>query len=123
MICWTSRGVEPTSGVGVVLTSPLASSKLSPELSSFFFMKKKDDNSGDNFDDASGDVNTTPTPDVGSTPLDVQQIICDAAVAHGVEPALMLAIAKKESSFNPANINPSDPSYGLFQIQTFWLKY
>jgi hypothetical protein len=53
----------------------------------------------------------------------VQQIIRDAAAANGVDPALMLAIAKQESGFNPANINRMDPSYGLFQIQTFWLTH
>lgn len=53
----------------------------------------------------------------------VQQIIRDAAADAGIEPAIMLAVAKQESGFNPANINKSDPSYGLFQIQLFWLKY
>lgn len=57
------------------------------------------------------------------TKKQVQQIIRDAAGRNGLEEALLLAIAQKESGFNPANINSRDPSYGLFQIQTFWLKY
>ena len=35
---------------------------------------------------------------------------------YGVAPALLKAIARVESSENPAAINPSDPSYGLMQI-------
>jgi len=39
----------------------------------------------------------------------------------GVDPALLMAIWHQESRFNPAAINASDPSYGLGQIQTFWV--
>lgn len=51
----------------------------------------------------------------------IQDMIRATAQASAVDPALMLAIAEKESSFDPSAVNPSDPSYGLFQIQTFWL--
>ena len=54
---------------------------------------------------------------------DIQMIIIAAARKHGVDPAMALAYVEVESSFNPAAINPSDPSYGLGQIQAFWVEY
>ena len=53
----------------------------------------------------------------------IMGMIRRVALERGVDPALMLAIAKQESNFDPSAINPSDPSYGLFQIQSFWLQY
>lgn len=38
------------------------------------------------------------------------------AESWGVEPALVKAIVKVESNFNPKAKNPLDPSYGLMQI-------
>jgi soluble lytic murein transglycosylase-like protein len=65
-----------------------------------------------------------PTLPVDDKPaLTVEQIIRKVAEAYGEDAALMLAIAKTETNFNPRAINLSDPSYGLFQIQAFWLTY
>jgi soluble lytic murein transglycosylase-like protein len=60
---------------------------------------------------------------ISSTPEEIQPLIRRVASARGVDPALMLAFAKKETNFNPAAVNASDPSYGLFQIMPFWLQY
>jgi soluble lytic murein transglycosylase-like protein len=35
---------------------------------------------------------------------------------NGLEPALVFAIIKHESNWNPSAVNPSDPSYGLMQL-------
>jgi soluble lytic murein transglycosylase-like protein len=48
--------------------------------------------------------------------IDVQERIAYHASQWGLEVALVKAIAKVESNFNPAAKNPSDPSYGLMQI-------
>jgi len=56
-------------------------------------------------------------------PQSIQEIIRAAAARFGQDAALMLAIAQTESSFNSAAVNLSDPSYGLFQIQVFWLRH
>jgi hypothetical protein len=56
-------------------------------------------------------------------PKSIDDIIRESAAVHGQEFALMKAIARKESSFNPSAVNLSDPSYGLFQIQDFWLPH
>lgn len=53
----------------------------------------------------------------GKISLDgVQDKIKQYAEDWGVDPALVKAIAFVESSFNPYNVNPSDPSWGLMQI-------
>lgn len=46
--------------------------------------------------------------------------IWDLARQYGslyrVDPALIMAVIQVESGFNPAAVNPSDPSYGLMQM-------
>ncbi len=61
------------------------------------------------------------TPDSGGGSLEF--MIRRTAISFGCDPAVMLAICQKESNFNPSAINPSDPSYGLFQIMEFWLRH
>ena len=46
----------------------------------------------------------------------IDSIIASNARRYGVEEALIRAIIKVESDFNPNAVNPSDPSYGLMQI-------
>ena len=53
----------------------------------------------------------------------ILDLIYRAAVRYRVDPDLMAAIIEKESSFRADAINPSDPSYGLGQVQTFWVWY
>jgi len=48
--------------------------------------------------------------------VDVQEKIKHYASEWGLEAALVKAIAKVESNFNPRAKNPADPSYGLMQI-------
>ncbi|MCK4825215.1 transglycosylase SLT domain-containing protein [bacterium] len=48
--------------------------------------------------------------------VDVQAKITHYANEWGLEMALVKAVAKVESNFNPMAKNPSDPSYGLMQI-------
>ena len=51
----------------------------------------------------------------GLTP-ELERLMADKADQYGVDRALVKAIAKKESNFNPRAKNPADPSYGLMQI-------
>lgn len=62
---------------------------------------------------------------MGQTPTAIQQQIITAANEYGVPPALALAVAQQESSFNPnaTNTNTSKTGvvttdYGLFQINS-----
>lgn len=48
--------------------------------------------------------------------VDVQAKIAHWANEWGLEPALVKAIAKVESDFDPGAKNPLDPSYGLLQV-------
>lgn len=48
--------------------------------------------------------------------VDVQERIIYHAKKWGLEVALVKAVAKVESNFNPRAKNPADPSYGLMQI-------
>lgn len=50
--------------------------------------------------------------------IDVQERIEYHAGQWGLEVALVKAIAKAESNFNPTAKNPSDPSYGLMQVSS-----
>ena len=51
----------------------------------------------------------------GLTP-ELERLMVSKADQYGVDRALVKAIAKKESNFNPRAKNPADPSYGLMQI-------
>jgi len=51
----------------------------------------------------------------GLTP-ELEWLMADKADQYGVDRALVKAIAKVESNFNPRAKNPADPSYGLMQI-------
>lgn len=55
---------------------------------------------------------TTITKD----PDSIDSIISENAKRYSVDPALIKAIIRQESNFNPNAVNPSDPSYGLMQI-------
>lgn len=48
--------------------------------------------------------------------INIQELIKEKAKFWKVELALVKAIVKVESNFNPDAKNPSDPSYGLMQI-------
>jgi hypothetical protein len=45
-------------------------------------------------------------------------LLAGASITTGVPLALLKAIISQESAWNPNAINPSDPSYGLMQINT-----
>jgi len=49
-------------------------------------------------------------------PGEINDAILNKAVAYGIEPAIVKAVVKVESNFNPKALNPFDPSYGLMQI-------
>ena len=51
----------------------------------------------------------------GLTP-ELEWLMAEKADQYGVDRALVKAIAKVESNFNPRAKNPADPSYGLMQI-------
>lgn len=63
-------------------------------------------------------------PEAPSVNESVQDMIRRVAVQRGQDPALILAICRKESSFVPTASNPNDPSYGLMGIKVYpWLGY
>lgn len=47
---------------------------------------------------------------------DIQKIIAKKADEHGIDLAILKAVIKVESNFDPNAKNPADPSYGLMQI-------
>jgi soluble lytic murein transglycosylase-like protein len=51
----------------------------------------------------------------GLTP-ELESVMASKADQYGVDRALVKAIARVESNFNPRAKNPADPSYGLMQI-------
>ncbi len=52
----------------------------------------------------------------------IKALVRRIAAEEGLDPSLMLAMVEQESSFDPRAVNPNDPSYGLGQIQTFWMR-
>lgn len=67
------------------------------------------------FGDGNGaDSITVETPTTFEDQL--TEIIEENAKRYAIDPALIRAIIKVESNFNPNAANPSDPSYGLCQI-------
>ena len=52
-----------------------------------------------------------------------ENLIQQWSAAFEVEPAVMKAIIKAESAFDPRAKNPKDPSFGLGQIMPFWFEY
>lgn len=46
----------------------------------------------------------------------IDEVVAENASRYGVEAALIKAVIRTESNFNPNAENPSDPSYGLMQI-------
>ena len=51
----------------------------------------------------------------GLTP-ELERLMASKADQYGVDRALVKAVAKIESNFDPRAKNPADPSYGLMQI-------
>jgi len=49
------------------------------------------------------------------------QLALEQAAETGLDLALLLAMWHKESTLNPAAVNPKDPSYGLGAVQLFWI--
>ena len=64
------------------------------------------------------DVNKA-TPGIGSQ---FDGIIIAASNQYGVPVALIKAIISHESAWNPNAVNPSDPSYGLMQLNAHYWK-
>lgn len=64
-------------------------------------------------------VQTMPLYDV---PLDanLQYYIIDQSKAHGIDPAIILAMIDRESDFDPANMGDNGQAYGLLQIWPKW---
>lgn len=59
--------------------------------------------------------------DASTPPPNLDRIYQETAEQYGEDWRLLKAFARVESSENPKAVNLNDPSYGLFQIQAFWL--
>ena len=67
---------------------------------------------------------TTPSVILYDVPLatELQLHIIQVAESYGIDPAIILAIIYRESSFNPASIGDYGAAFGLMQIQPRWHK-
>ena len=65
---------------------------------------------------------TTPSVILYDVPLatELQLHIIQVAESYGIDPAIILAIIYRESSFNPASIGDYGAAFGLMQIQPRW---
>lgn len=63
-----------------------------------------------------------PSVALYDVPLDVelQLHIIEQAEAHGIDPAIIMAMAYRESSFNASAIGDDGDSFGLLQVQPRW---
>jgi len=52
---------------------------------------------------------------------DIEDTISSAASRYGIDPDVLLAIAKVESGMNPVAEGDHGHSHGLFQINDYWL--
>ncbi|CAK0773654.1 hypothetical protein WCLP8_5030012 [uncultured Gammaproteobacteria bacterium] len=71
-----------------------------------------------NEDDVFGGGSGSAAPTALRAPRAVTDIITEAANRHGLDPELMLAIAKHESDLNPLASNPKSSARGLYQFMT-----
>lgn len=64
----------------------------------------------------------TPSVALYDVPLDaeLQLQIIEQAEAHGIDPAIIMAMAYRESSYNAAAIGDNGNSFGLLQVQPYW---
>lgn len=69
-------------------------------------------------------VATEPPVVLYDVPLDaeLQRHIIETAEAYGIDPAIIIAMAWKESTYRSGSIGDSGRSYGLLQIQKKWHK-
>ena len=65
---------------------------------------------------------TQPPVTLYDVPLDadLQLHIIETAEAHGIDPAIIMAMAFQESTYNPGCIGDGGNSYGLLQVQPRW---
>ena len=65
---------------------------------------------------------TEPSVALYDVPLEetLQLHIISEANAHGIDPAIIMAMAYRESTYNPNCIGDGGDSYGLLQIQPKW---
>lgn len=67
-------------------------------------------------------VETEPPVVLYDVPLDadLQIHIIETAEEYGIDPAIIFAMAYRESTYNPECIGDGDDSYGLMQVQPKW---
>lgn len=68
---------------------------------------------------------TVPAVILYDVPLDeeLQKFIIERAEMNGIDPAVIIAMAYRESTYNPEAIGDNGNSYGLLQIQPRWHKW
>ena len=54
--------------------------------------------------------------------IDLQLHIIQVAESYGIDPAILFAMAYRESSYNPSVVGDGGASFGLLQIQPRWHK-
>ncbi len=67
-------------------------------------------------------VETEPPVILYDVPLDedLQIHIIKTAEEYGIDPAIIFAIAYRESTYNPECVGDGGDSYGLMQVQPYW---
>lgn len=67
-------------------------------------------------------VETEPPVVLYDVPLDadLQIHIIETAEEYGIDPAIIFAMAYRESTYNPDCIGDGGDSYGLMQVQPYW---
>lgn len=67
-------------------------------------------------------IATEPPVVLYDVPLneDLQIHIIETAEVYGIDPAIIMAIIRVESNFNPDNVGDGGHSHGLMQIQPYW---
>lgn len=102
----TAETVEPTQIPTVAETTPETTAEATTQAT----------------EETTQPIETEPPVILYNVPLsaDLQLHIISEAEAHGIDPAIIFAMAYRESTYNPGAIGDGGNSFGLLQIQPRW---